>query len=67
MSRFMDFSGSWSMKLHLLEHLDIPQPEGANHIPASIGEQLLVGGTRMMKVIEIQIIDDKTHRLTLED
>lgn len=48
------------MKIHLLENF------GENHKPASIGEELIVG-KRKMKVTEIQKINEKTQRLTLED
>jgi len=48
------------MKIHLLEKF------GENHKPASLGEELIIG-SRRMKVTEIQNIDEKTHRLTLED
>lgn len=48
------------MKIHILEAF------GENHRPASIGEELLIG-ERIMIVTEVQKVDEKTNRLTLED
>lgn len=48
------------MKVHLLEYID------ENHIGASIGETITFVN-RKMKVTEVEIVDSKTHRLTLED
>jgi len=48
------------MKIHILETFD------ETHIGASLGEELVVN-KRKMKVTEIENIDEKTHRLTLED
>ena len=48
------------MKIHLLEHF------GTMHRPASVGE-ILVINDRKMKVTEIEKINERTQRLTLED
>lgn len=48
------------MRIHLLEKYDL------SHIPANVGETLLVGD-RKMKVTEVVKVDENTNRLTLED
>lgn len=48
------------MKVHLLETVE------GNHIPASVGEEIMFVD-RIMKVTKVEIVDEKMHRLTLED